>query len=121
MTPPITIESIDVQGFRAYLKPQSFSLRNGRRPISLAIFAPNAKGKSSLVDAIEYYFSSDATLERLGQRAGQSQAGPAHSNMSRQMYLVLHPKSASNSGKVSTDSAIRVVFPMGKKSPTRPS
>ena len=44
--------------------------------MSLAIFAPNAKGKSSLVDAIEYYFSPDATLERLGQRAGQSQAGP---------------------------------------------
>ena len=66
MPTPITIESFEVQGFRAYLKPQSFSLRTGSKPTNLAIFAPNAKGKSSLVDAFEYYFSEDATLERLG-------------------------------------------------------
>ena len=76
MPTPITIESFEVQGFRAYLKPQSFSLRTGNKPTNLAIFAPNAKGKSSLVDAFEYYFSEDATLERLGQRVGQTQAGP---------------------------------------------
>ena len=45
--------------------------------MSLAIFAPNAKGKSSLVDAFEYYFSEDATLQRLGLRASQTQTGPA--------------------------------------------
>lgn len=77
MMTPITIESIKVQGFRAYLKPQSFFLRDGKRMKSLALFASNAKGKSSLVDAVEYYFSEDATLQRLGQRASQSQAGPA--------------------------------------------
>ena len=77
MTTPITIESFEVQGFRAYLKPQTFSLRKDNRPVSLAIFAPNAKGKSSLVDAFEYYFSEDATLQRLGLRASQSQSGPA--------------------------------------------
>ncbi len=76
MTTPITIEAFEVQGFRAYLKPQSFSLRKGNKPASLAIFAPNAKGKSSLVDAFEYYFSEDATLQRLGLRASQSQTGP---------------------------------------------
>ena len=77
MNTPITIDSFEVQEFRAYLKPQTFSLRNGNRPMSLAIFAPNAKGKSSLVDAFEYYFSEDATLQRLGLRASQSQTGPA--------------------------------------------
>ena len=76
MTTPITIESFEVQGFRAYLKPQSFTLRKNNKPTSLAIFAPNKKGKSSLVDVFEYYFSEDATLQRLGQRAGQTQAGP---------------------------------------------
>ena len=76
MTTPISIESVDIQGFRAYLKPQSFSFYKDNRPCSLAIFAPNAKGKSSLVDAFEYYFSEDATLDRLGRRAGQAQAGP---------------------------------------------
>ena len=77
MNTQITIDSFEVQGFRAFLKPQTFSLRNGNRPMSLAIFAPNAKGKSSLVDAFEYYFSEDATLQRLGLRASQSQTGPA--------------------------------------------
>ncbi len=76
MTTPITIESFEVQGFRAYLKPQIFTLRKSNKPTSLAIFAPNKKGKSSLVDVFEYYFSEDATLQRLGQRAGQTQAGP---------------------------------------------
>ena len=55
MTNPITIEAFKVQGFRAYLKLQSFELRRGNKPLSLAIFAPNAKGKSSLVDAFEYF------------------------------------------------------------------
>ena len=77
MTTQITIDSFDVQGFRAFLKQQTFTLRNGNRPMSLAIFAPNAKGKSSLVDAFEYYFSEDATLQRLGLRASQTQTGPA--------------------------------------------
>ena len=77
MTTPITIESIELQGFRAYLKTQSFTLCDGNKPKSLAIFAPNAKGKSSLVDAFEYYFSKDATLQRLGLRASQTQTGPA--------------------------------------------
>ena len=76
MPTPITIETLEVQGFRAYLQHQSFSLRRGNRPLSLAIFAPNAKGKSSLVDAFEYFFSEEATLDRLGRRASQTQAGP---------------------------------------------
>ena len=67
MTTPIKIESLEIQGFRAYLSPQSIPFRRGNTPISIAVFAPNAKGKSSLVDSLEYYFSEDATLERLGK------------------------------------------------------
>ncbi len=74
--PSVTIEKIKVQGFRAYLQPQTFTLASGKRPLSLAIFGPNAKGKSSLVDSFEYYFSEDATLKRLGNRASQTNAGP---------------------------------------------
>lgn len=76
MTPPITIEKLKVEGFRAYLQPQTISLYRGKIPLSLAIFAPNAKGKSSLVDAFEYYFSEDGTLARLGKRQAQTHAGP---------------------------------------------
>ena len=72
----ITIESLKLEGFRAYLTEQTFSLRQGKTPLSLAVFARNAKGKSSLVDAFEFYFSEESTLERLGRRAAQGRAGP---------------------------------------------
>lgn len=76
MTPPITIEALKLEGFRAYLQPQTVNLYRGKKPLSLAVFAPNAKGKSSLVDAFEYYFSHEATLARLGKRSYQTHAGP---------------------------------------------
>ncbi len=64
----ITIERLTIAGFRAYLHEQEVTLRQHATPKSLAVFAPNAKGKSSLVDALEFFFSEDGTLERLGQR-----------------------------------------------------
>lgn len=76
MSQMITIEAFKLEGFRAYLQPQIVSLLRGNKPLSLAVFAPNAKGKSSLVDAFEYYFSEEATLTRLGKRSHQSYAGP---------------------------------------------
>jgi len=69
----IKLQAITVQGFRAYLAPQSFDLRPGK---SLAIFAPNAKGKSSLVDAIEVFFSETGSLVRLGAKKSDTKAGP---------------------------------------------
>ena len=72
----ITIEKIKLQGFRAYLRCQTIELARNNRPLSLAIFGHNAKGKSSLVDSFEYYFSENATLKRLGKRAVHAYAGP---------------------------------------------
>lgn len=51
MANEISIERLTIVGFRAYLKEQSFRLRTKKGPTPLAVFAPNAKGKSSLVDA----------------------------------------------------------------------
>ena len=76
MTEPITIDELKLAGFRAYLKPQTFKLysrKNG--PLSLAVFAPNGKGKSSMVDALEYYFRKDGSLKRLGKRSTANKAG----------------------------------------------
>ena len=64
---------LSLQGFRAYLAQKSFDLRPGK---SLAVFAPNAKGKSSLVDAIEVFFSESGTLKRLGPKKSDTKAGP---------------------------------------------
>jgi ABC-type lipoprotein export system ATPase subunit len=71
---PYFLQSLGLAGFRAYLHPKTFDFRKKR---CLAIFAPNGSGKSSLVDALEFMFSREGTLERLGQRAINNQAGPA--------------------------------------------
>lgn len=71
----IIIDQLSILGFRAYLEEQSFQLSENGKATSLAVFAPNAKGKSSLVDALEFYFSCDGTLKRLGQRRSGTQAG----------------------------------------------
>ncbi len=75
MTNNIVIKDLLLSGFRAYLSEQSFILFEGGRPKSLAVFAPNAKGKSSLVDAIEFFFSPDGTIKRLGVRRSGTHAG----------------------------------------------
>ncbi|MCO6392395.1 AAA family ATPase [Aliihoeflea aestuarii] len=73
MTDPYFLQSLGLSGFRAYLQPKTFDFRKKR---CLAIFAPNGSGKSSVIDALEFMFSEDGTLERLGQRAINNQAGP---------------------------------------------
>ena len=76
MADPITIESFEVAGFRAYLKPQTFPLGTKKHCKSLVVYAPNATGKSSLIDAFEFFFSENGSLERLGKRVSPTQAGP---------------------------------------------
>ena len=43
MDKPITIEAFKLEGFRAFLQSQTVNLRRGNKPLSLAVFAPNAK------------------------------------------------------------------------------
>ena len=75
MTDPITIEMIELSGFRAFLKPQTILLHN-RKQANVAIFGRNGTGKSSLIDSLEYYFSERGTLNILGKKKTTSQAGP---------------------------------------------
>jgi ABC-type lipoprotein export system ATPase subunit len=72
MADPYFIQTLTLSGFRAYLQPQTFNFNQKR---CLAIFAPNGTGKSSVIDALEFMFSKDGTLERLGLRAVNNQAG----------------------------------------------
>ena len=75
ITSPLTIEKFVLAGFRAYVRPQTFSLYSDQKPCSLAVYAPNGMGKSSLVDSFEYYFSKEQTLRRLGKKIS-TYAGP---------------------------------------------
>lgn len=69
------IDRISLQGFRVYLRHQEIHFSDGKSSKSVAIFAPNAKGKSSLADAFEFYMSDTGTVERLGLRRSGTQAG----------------------------------------------
>jgi energy-coupling factor transporter ATP-binding protein EcfA2 len=71
---PYFLDSLTLAGFRAYLDPKTFEFGTKR---CLAVFAPNGKGKSSIVDGLEFMFSADGSLVRLGGRAGNNNAGPA--------------------------------------------
>ena len=73
MADPTLLHSLTLEGFRAYLQPKTFDF--SKKPC-LAIFAPNGLGKSSVIDALEFLFSEHGTLDRLGQRALNNQAGP---------------------------------------------
>lgn len=70
---PFFLQALTLAGFRAFLLPKSFDFGRKR---SLAVFAPNGNGKSSIVDGIEFVFSPEGTLERLGQRTVHNLAGP---------------------------------------------
>jgi hypothetical protein len=71
---PIRIQSLTLSGFRAYLESATFDFSS--RP-NLAVFAPNGKGKSGLVDGLEFLLSDSGTIKRLGLRATHNQAGVA--------------------------------------------
>ena len=71
---PYILHELLLSGFRAFLMPQGFDFGTKR---CLAVFSPNGLGKSSIVDALEFMFSEDGTLERLGVRTIHNQAGVA--------------------------------------------
>lgn len=74
MSDPIyQLLNLRISGFRAYLDPQTFEF--SAKPC-LAVFAPNGRGKTSTVDALEFLFSEEGTLDRLGLRRVENQAGP---------------------------------------------
>jgi len=108
MADPYFLQSLELAGFRAYLQPKTFDFNKKR---CLAIFAPNGSGKSSVIDALEFMFSKDGTLERLGQRAINNQAGPialAH-NLADEVKIapsvtisVISGKDTSNGSRLAT-------------------
>jgi hypothetical protein len=70
------VDKITAQGVKGILTASGeFSLRGGR---SIAIFAPNACGKSGYADALEYLFSEDGLVEHLGKGSADSERGGKH-------------------------------------------
>jgi hypothetical protein len=74
---PISINKISIQGIKGTLHPIDLSLGKASSPHSLAIFAPNACGKSGIADALEYYFDEEGRVEHLGIKANSETGGKA--------------------------------------------
>ncbi len=104
MADPTLFHSLTLQGFRAYLQPKTFDF--SKKP-SLAIFAPNGLGKSSIIDALEFLFSEHGTLDRLGQRTLNNQAGPSAlvHNGAQAAGIAPVVKFTIITGKVTTDGS----------------
>lgn len=73
MADTFSIRRLELRAFRAYLAPAPFDFGQKK---CLAILGPNRHGKTSLIDGLEFLFSDDGTLERLGARTMQTKAGP---------------------------------------------
>lgn len=74
---PINISKIIIQGIKGILKPVELSLGKASKPCSLAIFAPNACGKSGIADALEYFFDEKGEVDHLGIRFDSETGGKA--------------------------------------------
>lgn len=72
---PIRVSKIVIQGIKGILKPVELSLGKASKPCSLAIFAPNACGKSGIADALEYFFQGE--VEHLCIRSDSEAGGKA--------------------------------------------
>ena len=71
-----TITQLSVRGVKGILdRAGDFDLAGGK---SIAIYAPNAYGKSGYADAVEYLFSQDGAVEHLGKGGADSEKGGKH-------------------------------------------
>jgi hypothetical protein len=103
---PYFLLRLALTAFRAYLQPKEFIFALKR---SLAVFNTNGYGKSSIADGVEFLFSPDGSLERLGQRAINNQAGPIALAHNEAEAAGLEPSviAAFARGKVATPDAKR--------------
>nr|QNO51387.1 hypothetical protein KMJFBAND_00024 [Methanosarcinales archaeon ANME-1 ERB6] len=70
------ITQLSVRGVKGILdRAGDFDLAGGK---SIAIYAPNAYGKSGYADAVEYLFSQEGVVEHLGKGGADSERGGKH-------------------------------------------
>jgi len=73
------VSELNIQGVKGVLdRAGDFRLARKRSPRSIAIYAPNACGKSGYADAVEYLFSEDGGVDHLGKGGPDSEHGGKH-------------------------------------------
>lgn len=69
------VERLSIQGFRGFLDRRELELCAGKSANSLCIYGDNGCGKSSVGDAVEFFFKSDGILDRLKKSQTENNAG----------------------------------------------
>ena len=70
------VTKLSIEGVKGVLdRAGDFELAKKRSPRSIAIYAPNACGKSGYADAVEYLFSEDGGVDHLGKGGADSERG----------------------------------------------
>ena len=69
------IDHLSIQGFRGFLDRRELPMAIGKHSTSLCIFGDNGCGKSSVGDAVEFFFSPDGILSRLKKSQTENNAG----------------------------------------------
>lgn len=70
------VTKLSIQGMKGILdRGGDFELARERSPRSIAIYAPNACGKSSYADAVEYLFSEEGSVGHLGTGEASERGG----------------------------------------------
>lgn len=92
MADPTLFYSLTLEGFRVYSQSMTFDFS---KKLCLAIFAPNGLGKSSVIYALEFLFSKNGTLDRLGRRTFNNQAGPPRPRPRPRPRTMAHRRRAS--------------------------
>lgn len=69
------VERLSIQGFRGFLDRRELELCAGKSANSLCIYGDNGCGKSSVGDAVEFFFKPDGILDRLKKSQTENNAG----------------------------------------------
>lgn len=70
-----TIRKISIQACRGFLERREIPLSNGKRPMSVCVLGDNGTGKSSVGDAIEFFFAPEGVVARFGKKQTDNLAG----------------------------------------------
>ncbi len=69
------IRKISLQACRGFLERREIAMSAGKRPVSVCVFGDNGSGKSSIADAIEFFFAADGLIGRLKKKQNENFAG----------------------------------------------
>jgi len=86
----LKVKKIRISGFRGISSPQDIDLmRGGTDPLPFVLYGLNSSGKTSFVDGLEWFFSSDNKIEWLQREDAGANAYPHQGSKDKESYVEL--------------------------------